>query len=156
MTAVRNYTFKDVTLKENLFQKLFKKENVKEYEIRVVNGEEDVAEAFWTYSFALDLRQLMDESGLGVDWPKMLPVQDDMTYTDPMEEEDKEWFGSFPDPAWCHTKLQEAADVEEKAAVHSEEMLKAFRWLKDHWGNGYQIYANTGDLFDYYGDDELD
>jgi hypothetical protein len=34
LTAIRNYTFKDVTPKENLFQKLFKRENVKEYEIR--------------------------------------------------------------------------------------------------------------------------
>ena len=155
-TAFRNFTIVDVTPKEGLFKKLFKQVNVKEYKLRILNEEEDLEEGGWLYSLALDMRQLMEDVGLGLDWPKMLPVDDDMLYTDPLEEDDKEWFESFPDPAWCYAKLEEAAGLEEKAAAHSAEMLDAFRWLKEHWGKGYKIYADVGDLFDYYGEDEFD
>ena len=83
LTAIRNYKFKDITPKENILQKLFKKENIKEYEIQVLNVREDLAESTWKYSFALDFRQLMEDVGLGLDWPKMMPVQDDMAYYRP-------------------------------------------------------------------------
>ncbi len=49
-----------------------------------------------------------------------------MGYTDPLEEEDKEWFEAFPAPAWCSSKLQEAQELEEKAATHREEMVQGF------------------------------
>jgi hypothetical protein len=71
----------------------------------------------------------------------MMPAQDDMAYTDPTEEKDKEWFKSFPDPAWYYAKLQEAADLKEKAAAYSDEKQNAVRWLKEQWGNGYWIYT---------------
>ena len=129
-TALRNFTIVDVTPKEGLFKKLFKQENVKEYKLRILNEEEDLVEGSWPYPLALD-----------------------MLYTEPLEEDDKEWFESFPDPAWCYTKLNEAAELEERAAAHSKEMLEAIHWLKEQWGNGYKIYADVGDLFDYYGPD---
>ncbi|MGN7387964.1 hypothetical protein [Sporosarcina sp. SAFN-015] len=154
LTALRNYTIVDVTPKAGIFQKLFKQENTKEYKLRIL--EEDIASNKWLYSLALDMRQLMEDVGLGLDWPKMMPVDDDMFYTDPLEEDDKEWFESFLDPALCYAKLDEAAELEEKAAAHSPEMLRAIQWLKEQWKNGYQIYADVGDLFDYYGDDELE
>lgn len=155
-TALRNFTIVDVTPKEGLFKKLFKQENIKEYKLRILNEEEDLVEGNWPYPLALDMRQLMEDAGLGLDWPKMIPVDDDMLYTDPLEEDDKEWFESFPDPAWCYAKLDEATELEERAAAHSKEMLEAIHWLKEQWGNGYKIYADVGDLFNYYGPDEID
>lgn len=153
LTALRNYTIVDVTPKAGIFQKLFKQENTKEYKLRILN-EEDIVSNKWLYSIALDMRQLMEDVGLGHDWPKMMPVDDDMFYTDPLEEDDKEWFESFLDPALCYAKLDEVADLEEKASAHSPEMLHAIQWLKEQWKNGYQIYADVGDLFDYYGEDD--
>ena len=153
LTALRKYTIVDVTPKGGVFQKLFKQEIAKEYKLRILN-EEDIASSKWLFSLALDMRQLMEDVGLGLDWPKMMPVDEDMFYTDPLEQDDKEWFESFQDPTWCYAKLNEVADLEEKASAHSPEMLHAIQWLKEQWKNGYQIYADVGDLFDYYGDDE--
>lgn len=148
LTAIKNITFKDVTRKESLFQKLFKQENLKEYRIQILSEEEDIAYYNFHFTFAIDLRSLMEDIGLGLDWPKMLPVDDAMNYTDPLDEEDKEWFEAFPVPAWCSSKLQEAQDLEGKAAAHSEEMVQAINWLKTHWEKGYQIYADIDPLED--------
>ncbi|WP_432361572.1 hypothetical protein [Sporosarcina sp. UB5] len=150
LTAIRNMTFIDVTRKASLFQKLMKQENLKEYRIQLLNEEEDVIYYTFHFTFALEMRQLMEDVGLGLDWPKMLPVDDAMNYTDPLDEEDKEWFEAFPDPAWCVAKLQEARNLEEQAVAHGEEMVMAIRWLKTHWEKGYQIYADI----DPWDDDE--
>lgn len=148
LTAIKNITFKNATRKESLFQKLLKQENLKEYRIQILNEEEDVAYYTFHFTFAIDMRNLMEDVGLGLDWPKMLPVDDAMNYTDPLDEEDKEWFEAFPDPAWCSSKLQEAQDLKEKAAAHGEEMVRAINWLMKHWENGYQIYADIDPMED--------
>lgn len=142
LTAIKNITFKDVTRKESLFQKLFKQENLKEYRIQILDEEEDVAAYTFHFTFGLEIRQLMEDVGLGLDWPNMLPVDDAMTYTDPLDKEDRGWFEAFPDPAWCFSKLQETQELEEKAATHGEKMVQVIQWLKNHWKNGYQIYAD--------------
>lgn len=152
LTAIKNMTIKDVTRKGSLFQKLLKHENLKEYRIQVLNEEEDIAEYNIHFTFGLEIRQLMEDIGLGLDWPKMLPVDDAMCYTDPLEEEDKEWFEAFPDPAWCSSKLREAQELEEQAATRGEEMVQVIQWLQTHWANGYQIYADI----DPVEDDEWD
>lgn len=150
LTAIRNFTIKEVTRKGSLFQKLLKQENRKEFRMQVLNEEEDVADCIFHFTFALELRQLMEDAGLVFDWPKMLPVDDCMSYTDPLEEDDKAWFEAFPDPAWCLAKLQEADDLEGKAAAHGEEMVRTIDWLKAHWKNGFRIYADI----DPWEDDE--
>ena len=142
LTAIKNITFKDVTRKESLFQKLLKKENCKEYKIHLPNGNEDVAEFNLHFTFGLEIRQLMEDVGLVLDWPKMLPVDFAMSYTDLFDEEEKDWFEAFPAPAWCASKLQEVQNLEEIAAARGEEMVRAIQWLKTHWENGYQIYAD--------------
>lgn len=152
LMAIRNFTIIDTTRKESLFQKLFKEKNPKEFRLRFPNEEEDVAAYTFPFTLGLELRELMEDVGLGLDWPKMLPVDDGMSHTDPLEEDDKEWFEAFPDPAWCATKLGEVKNLEEKAASQSEEMVKAIRWIKTHWENGYKIYADI----DPWEDDELD
>ncbi|WP_060205498.1 hypothetical protein [Sporosarcina koreensis] len=152
LMAIRNFTIKDTTRKESIFQKLFKQENSKEYRLHFLNEDEDVAAYTFPFTFGLEIRQLMEDVGLGLDWPKMLPVDDGMSYTDPLEEDDKEWFEAFPDPAWCAAKLDEVKSLEEKAADQSEEMVKAIRWIKTHWENGYKIYADI----DPWEDDDLD
>ena len=148
LTAIKNITFKDVTRKESLFQKLLKQENLKEYRIQILNEEEEVANYKFHYTFAIEMRNLMEEVGLSLDWPKMLPVDDAMSYTDPLDEEDKEWFEAFPAPAWCSFKLQEAQDLEGKAAARGEEMVRAMQWLKTYWEKGYQIYADIDPIED--------
>lgn len=152
LTAIKNITIKDVTRKESLFQKLLKQEKLKEYRIQILNEEEDVVDYTFHFTFAIDMRNLMEDVGLGLVWPKMLPVDDAMSYTDPLDEEDKEWFEAFPDSAWCSSKLQKVQDLEEKAAAHGEEMVRAIQWLKTHWEKGYQIYADI----DPMDDDEWD
>ncbi|MFC5602816.1 hypothetical protein [Sporosarcina koreensis] len=142
LMAIRNFTIIDTTRKASLFQKLFKEENPKEYRLRFLNEEEDVAEYTFPFSVGLELRQFMEDVGLGLEWPKMLPVDDGMSYTDPLEEDDKEWFEAFPDPAWCAAKLDEAKNLEEKAAAQSEGMAQAILWIQTHWENGYKIYAD--------------
>lgn len=148
LNAIKNMTFKDVTRKESFFQKLFKQENLKEYRIQLLDEEEDFATYTFHFTFGLEIRQLMEDVGLGLDWPNMLPVDDAMCYTDPLDEEDKEWFEAFPNPAWCFSKLQEAQELEEKAATHGEEMVSVIQWLKTHWENGYQIYADIDPMED--------
>lgn len=142
LMAIRNFTIIETTRKESLFQKLFKEKNPNEYRLRFPNEEEDVAEYTFPYTVGLELRQLMEDVGLGLEWPKMLPADDGMCHTDPLEEDDKEWFEAFPDPAWCAAKLDETENLEGKAAAQSEDVAKAIRWMKTHWENGYKIYAD--------------
>ncbi|WOV87046.1 hypothetical protein QWT69_14390 [Sporosarcina oncorhynchi] len=140
--AIRNYTIIETTPKASFFQKLLKQENPTEYRLQFPNEKEDVAEFTFPYTLGLEIRQLMEDVGLGLDWPKMLPVDDGMCYTDPLEEDDKEWFESFPDPAWCASKLHEAKNLEQKAAAHSEDIVQVIQWIRTHWENGFNIYAD--------------
>lgn len=142
LTAIRNFTFKEVTRKKSLFQKMLKQENLKEYELLIRDEDTDVAQYELHFTFALEIRQLMEEVGLSYDWPKMLPAIDDLAYSDVMEEDDKAWFESLPDYSWCSAKLQEASGLQEKAAAHGEEMVQTIDWLQTYWENGYQIYAD--------------
>lgn len=142
LMAIRNYTIIETRRKESIFQKMLKQENPKEYKLQFPNEEDDVAEYTFPFTFGLELRQLMEDVGLGLDWPKMLPVDDGMCHTDPLEEDDKKWFEDFPEPSWCASKLEEAQNLEEKAAAHSKEMVLAIHWIKTHWENGFSIYAD--------------
>lgn len=141
-TAIKNMTIKEVERKESIFQRFFKAEKWTVYKIHLLNEEEDVAEYTIHFTFALEIRQLMEELGLLQDWPKMLPVEFSMSYTDPLDKEDKEWFESFPAPTWCSSKLQGVRNLEKVAASRGEEMVRAIQWFKTHWENGYQIYAD--------------
>lgn len=142
LMAIRNYTIIETTPKESFFQKLLKQENPTEYRLQFPNEKEDVTEYTFPYTVGLEIRQLMKETGLGLDWPKMLPVDDGMCYTDPLEKDDKAWFESFPDPTWCASKLQEAENLERKAATHSEDIIQVIQWIRTHWENGFKIYAD--------------
>ena len=128
-TALRNFTIADVTSKETLFQKINNRENYKEYMLRMLI-EEDIVQYTLLLTTALDFRQMMHDAGLGIDWPKMLPVNNEVNYWDPLEDDDKEWFESIPNPNLCYEKLQEVVGLEEKADDHSNDMLKAIHWLK--------------------------
>lgn len=139
LMAIRNFTVVDATAKESFFQKMFNKENPKEYRLHFTNEEEDVAEYMFPYAVGLDIRQWMDDAGLALDWPKMLPVDYGMCYTDPLEDDDKQWFENFPDPAWCTAKLRDVKSVDENAG---QEAAQVIDWMRTHWGNGYQIYAD--------------
>ena len=73
LTAIKNITYKDVTRKAPLFQRLLKQENTKEYKIHIMNEEEDLAQYNFHFTFGLEIRQLMEDVGLGLDSPKMRP-----------------------------------------------------------------------------------
>ena len=64
------------------------------------------------------------------------------------KRKDKEWFEAFPAPAWCSSKLQAVEELEEQAATRGEEMVQVIQWLKAHWANGYQIYADIDPIED--------
>ena len=70
LMAIRNFTIIDTTRKESFFQKLFKQEHNKEYRLHFLNEEEDVAEYTIPFTFGLEIRQLMDDVGLGLDGRK--------------------------------------------------------------------------------------
>ena len=115
-----------------------------------MNEEGDLAEYNFHFTFGLEVRQSMGRRRARFGLAETLPVDDAMCYTDPLEEEDKAWFESFPDPTWCLSKLQEARNLEEKAAAYGIEMVRVIDWLRDWWKSGYQIYADI----DPFEDDE--
>ncbi len=150
--AIRNYTWNDRTPEPTFLQKLVKaKPAPKSYKL-TFPGLPDADEKGFMYSLMLDFRQVMEDVGLGAEWPKMLPSEWGVYYGEPMDDGEKQWFDTLPEPAWCHTKLIEAKGLEEKVAQHGEQMIQLCDWLKEFWGNGYQIYADLADVFDYYGE----
>lgn len=142
LTAIRNFTFTDVRRKPSLLQKLTKQQTAADYEITFDNENQDVATYDIDYKIALEVRQVMEDIGLAMDWPKMLPVEHAMNYTDRFDEEEKEWFQSFPEPAWCARKLQESKQLEEKAVSKGKALHECISWLITHWNNDFQIYAD--------------
>ncbi|MCM3758387.1 hypothetical protein M3197_13030 [Sporosarcina aquimarina] len=150
--AIRNYTWKDMTPEPTFLQKLVKaKPAPKSYKLSFPELPDADEEGFM-FSLMLDFRQIMEDVGLGTEWPKMLPAEWEVYYGDTMDDGEKEWFDTLPDPAWCHAKLIEAKGLEEKVAQHGEEMIELLAWVIEYWGNGYQIYADMADVFDYYGE----
>ena len=144
--AIRNYTWEDRTPEPTFFQKLVKaKPAPKSYKLSFPELPDADEEGFM-FSLMLDFRQVMEDVGLGVEWPKMLPAEWEV------DDGEKQWFDTLPDPVWCHAKLIEAKGLEEKVAQHGEQMIELLAWIKEYWGNGYQIYADLADVFDYYGE----
>ncbi|GEM_PF-4794094 len=152
--AIRNYTFEDVTPKPTFFQKLTKTGPVTPQYLLNFPTLPDADEEGFPFPLMLELRDLLYDTGLGNDWPKMLPVEVDMYYSDQMDDEERAWFEALPEPGWCLQKLNEARDLDEKVSQHSKEMVELVQWLKEYWQNGFQIYADLEYLFDYYGEDE--
>lgn len=150
--AIRNYTWEDRTPEPTFLQKLVKaKPTPKSYKLSFPELP-DADEEGWTFSLMLDFRQVMEDVGLGAEWPKMLPAEWEVYYGDTMDDGEKQWFDTLPDPDWCYAKLIEAKGLEEKVAQHGEQMIELLAWIKEYWGNGYQIYADLANVFDYYGE----
>lgn len=150
--AIRNYKWKDSTPEPTFFQKLVKAKSApKSYNLSFPELQ-DAEEAGFMFSLMLDFRQVMEDAGLGAVWPRMLPAEWGVYYGDTMDDSEKQWFETLPDPAWCHARLIEAKGLEEKVAQRGEQMIELLAWVKEHWGNGYQIYADLADVFDYYGE----
>ncbi|GKV70332.1 hypothetical protein NCCP2716_28300 [Sporosarcina sp. NCCP-2716] len=152
--AIRNYTFEDVTPKPSFFQKLTKTGPGTPQYLLSFPTLPDANEEDFPFQLMLELRDLLYDSGLGNDWPKMLPVEVDMYYSDQMDDEERAWFEALPEPDWCLQKLNEASGLEEKVHEHSQEMRELVQWLIEYWQNGFQIYADLENLFDYYGEDD--
>ncbi len=142
LNALRNYGFVDTTPKVSIFQKMLSKENPTEYRIQFADETKDVATYDMDFNTAILLREVVEDVGLGLDWPKMLPVDDGMWYTDPLETYEKEWFEAFPDPIYCIGKLNEAGSLKEKAAAQGDDIFQVIGWLEKYWTAGYQIFAD--------------
>ncbi|GIN20515.1 hypothetical protein [Siminovitchia fordii] len=144
--ALKNERFKEQPVKRGLLQRLFQRD-YPEYHRLIMTKEEDFIRKQWPFPFILELRQFMEEAGLGWDWPKMLPVTIYQDIFEHLTDEDLDWFKQLPDPNWSQMKFLEIEDMEMKAAAHSKEMLEAVRWLRDHWDKGYKIYLDLTELF---------
>ncbi len=144
--AFRNASFIEEPVKRSLLDRLLQREMPEFFSLDVPN-EEDFTGHQWPLPFALEVRKFIEGAGLDVEWEKVLPVSIHMDMWEGFGRDELNWFKQLPEPYWCHMKMTEVDDLEEKAAAHSEEMLEAIRWLKEHWKEGYQIYLDITEIF---------
>lgn len=143
--AIRNVTFVEIPVKQNLVDKLMKKEPIV-YTNLQVSSWDDHDTYQWPYHFALEMKKFMEEVGLGSKWNTMLPVTMEMSPTESLDKEEVEWLNLLPDPKWCLAAFNEVEELEKLAERHSKEMHESITWLKDQWQNGYQVYTDFTEL----------
>ena len=145
MEAIRNIAFVESPVKQNLVDKLMKKEPIVYYKLQVSSWD-DLDTYQWTYHFAVEVKKFMEEMGLGNKWTTLLPVTMKMSPTEILDKEEVEWLNLLPDPKWCLAAFNEVDELEKLAARHSEEMHESIIWLKKQWQDGYQIYIDFTEL----------
>ena len=145
VVAIRNIAFEVRPVKQNIFQKLLKKEKHINYDL-VFEHPEDLQYDYYTYEFALSVRDFMKENGVGNQWNNILPPGMDMEYEFVLDESEVEWYKKLPNPQWCLQMLTDVKGLEEKALKHSEEMHHSVVWLKERWAEGYQIYIDYTEM----------
>ena len=143
--AIRNVTFVEIPVKQNLVDKLMKKEPIVYYNFQVSSWDDHDTYQL-PYHFALEMKKFMEEVGLGSKWNTMLPVTMEMSPTESLDKEEVEWLNLLPDPKWCLAAFNEVEELEKLAERHSKEMHESITWLKDQWQNGYQVYTDFTEL----------
>jgi len=145
MEAIRNITFVESPVKQNLVDKLMKKEPIVYYKLQVSSWD-DLDTYQLPYHFALEMKKFMEEVGLGSKWNTLLPVTMEISSNEILDKEEVEWLNLLPDPKWCLAAFNEVDELEKLAARHSEEMHESIIWLKEQWQDGYQIYIDYTEL----------
>lgn len=79
VVAIRNIAFEAQPVKQNIFQKLVKKEKHLIHDL-VFERPDDLKYNYYTYEFALLVRDFMKEKGIGNQWINILPPGMDMEY----------------------------------------------------------------------------
>ena len=143
--AIRNATFTESPVKQNILERLMKKEKLVYYELHVSEWI-DLQTYEWTYQFALEVKEFMRELGLGDKWATLLPPAMEMSPPHILDKNEVEWLNLLPDPNWCLRILGEVEDLEVQAERHSKEMYESILWLKEQWEEGYQIYIDYTEL----------
>jgi len=143
--AIRNVTFVESPVKQNLVEKLMKKEPII-YTNLQVSSWDDHDTYQMPYHFALEMKNFMEEVGLGGKWNTLLPVTMEMSPTEILDKEEVEWLNLLPDPKWCLAAFNEVEMLEKLAESHSKEMHESFTWLKEQWQDGYQVYIDFTEL----------
>ena len=143
--AIRNVTFVESPVKQNLVEKLMKKEQIIYYNLQVSSWDDhDTYQR--PYRFALEMKKFIEEVGLGSKWNTMLPVTMEMSPTESLDKEEVEWLNLLPDPKWCLAAFNEVEGLEKLAERHSKEMHESITWLKEQWQDGYQVYIDFTEL----------
>jgi len=143
--AIRNVTFVESPVKQNLVEKLMKKEPII-YTNLQVSSWDDHDTYQMPYHFALEMKNFMEEVGLGGKWNTLLPVTMEMSPTEILDKEEVEWLNLLPDPKWCLAAFNEVEMLEKLAESHSKEMHESITWLKEQWQDGYQVYIDFTEL----------
>jgi len=143
--AIRNVTFVESPVKQNLVDKLMKKEPLVYYNLQVSSWD-DHDTYLWPYHFALEMKKFIEEVGLGNKWTTLLPLTMEMSPTECLDREEVEWLDLLPDPKWCLAAFHEVDELEKLAERHSEEMHESIIWLKEQWQDGYQIYIDLTEM----------
>lgn len=143
--AIRHTTFIESPVKQKLVERIMKKEQLIYYELHVPHRSDHLSYE-WTYQFTLEMKQFMEEAGLGDKWATLLPATMEMSPYHILNKEEVEWLNLLPDPNWCLRIMGKVADLEAKAKRHSEEVVESILWLKDQWKDGYQIYIDCTEL----------
>ena len=143
--AIRNVTFVESPVKQNLVDKLMKKEPIVYYNFQVSSWDDHDTYQL-PYHFALEMKKFMEEVGLGSKWNTLLPVTMEMSPTETLDKEEVEWLNLLPDPKWCLAAFNEVEELEKLAERHSKEMQESITWLKDQWQDGYQVYIDFTEL----------
>jgi hypothetical protein len=145
MEAIRNVTFVESPVKQNLVDKLMKKEPIVYYNLQVISWDDHDTYQL-PYHFVLEVKNFMEEVGLGTKWNTLLPVTMEMSPTESLDKEEVEWLNLLPDPKWCLAAFNEVDELEKLAQRHSEEMHESITWLKEQWQDGYQVYIDFTEM----------
>ena len=145
LEAIRNVTFVESPVKQNLVDKLMKKEPIVYYKFQVSSWD-DLDTYQLPYHFVLEVKNFMEEVGLGNKWNTLLPVTMEMSPTESLDKEEVEWLNLLPDPKWCLAAFNEVDELEKLAQRHSEEMHESIIWLKEQWQDGYQVYIDFTEM----------
>lgn len=147
VVSIRRAHFEKHIMKQTLFEKIRKKEQIVRYELAALD-EEDLEYGYYSYAFLLTVRKFMQEIGLEKEWIKMASPTFDLSggFEFIFSKEEKEWIEQLPDPAESLQMLSQVKDIEDKARMHSAEMLDFIHYVIRYLEEDYFIYIDYTEL----------
>lgn len=147
VVSIRRPHFEEQIIKQTLFEKIRKKEQMIRYELAPLD-EEDLEYGYYSYAFLLKVRKFMQEIGLEKEWIIMSSPTFDVSggFEFIFSKEEKEWIEQLPDPAESLQILNQVKDIEDKARIHSAEMLDFIQCVIRYFEEDYFIYIDYTEL----------
>lgn len=147
IVSIRRPRFKEKVMKQTFFEKLRKQEPIVYYEL-ALDDEEDLEYGYCAYAFLLSVRKFMKEIGFENEWLTIVTPTFDIEggFEFRFSKVDKEWLKQLPDPVESLRMLNQVKDIEERARMHSEEMLDFVQCIKRYLEENYVIYIDYTEL----------